>query len=70
MWATGEGDTRDEFPSMKQAYEFVQALTFSYAAGQIENPRLTVWVDEGDGQGWRLYETLDLAELAHMRDGA
>lgn len=29
--------------------------------------RITVWVDEGHGFGWGVYEYLDLAELAESR---
>lgn len=29
--------------------------------------KITVWVEEGDGHGWCVYERLDLAELAESR---
>ncbi len=66
-WATGEGVKRDEFTSRRATYEWVQTLARSHAAGMEPVRHLTVWVDEGLGRGWELYETVDLADLAGMK---
>jgi hypothetical protein len=73
-WSTTTVPTvpRKTHPSQPAAYRQVQELAALYAKGSLRPDlrRVQVWVDEGDGQGWRLHETLDLAELAHMQDGA
>jgi hypothetical protein len=30
---------------------------------RLRSPHVSVWVDERDGQGWQLYESLDLREV-------
>ena len=55
----------DTFPSQRKAYEFIQSLASAYRAdpGRTD-PRVYVYVDEGDSRGWRRYEDLMLSELA------
>lgn len=56
----------DTFPSETKCYEFVRALTASYAADPEGMARhITVWVDEGSG--WQRFEQHDLAELVGVQ---
>lgn len=48
----------DPFPSQRKAYEFIQLLAVG-GTGVVR-----VWVDEGAGRGWELFERVDLAEVA------
>jgi hypothetical protein len=49
--------------SMPEAYRHVRAWADEYCAGTLASriQSIEVWVDEGDG--WRLYETVRLADL-------
>lgn len=38
----------------------VNAMVGNWQAGGLLSPLLDVYVDEGDGHGWRLYERIDL----------
>lgn len=57
---------RDHHRSEAAAYRQVRAWAAEYRAGGL-NPRIQaieVLVDERDGRGWQLYETVNLADLA------
>jgi hypothetical protein len=56
---------RRSHPSEAAAYRNVRAWAAEYRAGGL-NPRIQaieVLVDEQDGHGWQLYETVNLADL-------
>lgn len=62
-------DDVDEFPSSKQAYEFVRALTHSYRANpDLVARHVTVWFNAG--HGWKRNEECDLAQMAALLDAA
>lgn len=75
QWATSLTERRAGWktqPSKVAAYNWTRtvALDVSVAApGQKLPTQIFVWVDEGLGRGWEPYDTLDLAELAAMKDG-
>lgn len=61
---------RSHHRSKADAYRTTQTWADEYRAGTL-NARITevqVWVDEG--HGWELYETLNLADLVEMKEGA
>jgi hypothetical protein len=45
-------------PSMRKAYEMVAARRRDYEDGVSNIHHVKVYVDEGDGQGWQLYEEI------------
>lgn len=56
-------DATDQFTSEKKTYEFLRSLAKSYRADPASmDPRVKVWVDEGDSRGWQLYDDPDLSE--------
>jgi hypothetical protein len=64
----GSPEDVDVFPSAKQAYEFVRALTHSYRANpDLVAQHITVWYH--DGNGWHRNEDMDLGKLAALLDG-
>ncbi len=71
-WATRAhpADGRMTWPSKPAAYRETQRLAELFATGRLRRDlrRVTVWVDEGLGRGWELYETVDLSELAGMKE--
>jgi hypothetical protein len=73
LWATSFRGVPDKrrHESKAVAYRYVQNATTNYAAGvRYRTTHVNVWVDERGGRGWELYETVDLAELAGMKEGA
>ncbi len=67
-WATRlhPGENRKTHPSQAAAYRYVQARAVGYRLGTLRRDlsRLTVFVDEGDG--WKTYEVVNLAEATTM----
>lgn len=67
-WATRHhpGSPRTTHTSKPAAYRYVQQQAEHYRLGMLRGDlnRITVYVDEGLGRGWDLYETVNLAELA------
>lgn len=63
---------REVHQSKPAAYRAVQTWVEWYRDGKLSPGvrQIEVWVDDGLGCGWELYETVDLAELAGMKDGA
>lgn len=60
-------DAVDQFTSEKKTYEFLRSLAASYGSDPASmDPRVKVWVHEGDSRGWQLYDDPDLAELAAL----
>jgi hypothetical protein len=50
--------------SKAAAYRHVENEVRNWLAGALRSQHLAVYVDERDGYGWKLYETLDLAEMS------
>lgn len=67
-WATRHhpGASRRSHGSQVATYRHIQSLAEEYRLGMIRADlnRVSVWVDEGLGRGWELYETVNLADLA------
>lgn len=67
-WATRHhpGERRKTHTSKVAVYRFVQQQAEAYHVGMIRRDlnRINVYVNEGRGRGWELYETVDLADLA------
>lgn len=57
---------RRNHPSKPAAYRDVQEWAAEFAAGTLRQGirEIEVYVDEGLGRGWELYETINLAGLA------
>ncbi|MEU7170265.1 hypothetical protein ABZ949_02085 [Micromonospora tulbaghiae] len=56
-------DAVDQFPSEKKTYEWLRSLAATHAANPSSmDPRVKVWVNEGDSRGWQLYDDLNLSE--------
>jgi hypothetical protein len=49
--------------SQAAAYRYVRAQAANWQCDALRSPLLNVYVDERDGQGWQLYERIDLREL-------
>lgn len=61
----GHSGDVDQLRSERLAYEFVDAMRSSWAAGAPGSASsLTVQVDEGLGHGWQPYEHINFAEEA------
>lgn len=54
------GGCRDRPESKASAYRYVRNHAANWDCGALRSPILNVEVDERDGQGWRLYERIDL----------
>lgn len=70
-WSTTSGpftDDRRGHESMAAAYRYARNEAARWSAGALrpDARRLTVWVDERDGRGWRRFEVLDLAEYPEV----
>jgi hypothetical protein len=67
-WATRHhpGEKRRTHISQVATYRYVQQQAEAYHVGMIRRDlnRINVYVDEGLGRGWELYETVNLADLA------
>jgi hypothetical protein len=68
LWATKPvfaGSTPCRHESKAATYRYIKNYYLrNWLAGALRFQRLTVLVDERDGQGWQLYERIDLDELA------
>lgn len=68
LWATKPayaGATLCRHESQAATYRYIQNFYVrNWIAGALRFQRLTVYVDEREGQGWQTYERIDLAELA------
>lgn len=67
LWATQFhliGTPKRRHESKAEAYRYVENDVRYWLAGALRSQHLTVFVDERDGQGWQVYERVDLAELA------
>lgn len=60
------GAPNHQHESKAAAYRWVQAQLRRRQGLRVQ--RLTVFVDERDGQGYQTYERIDLAELAEAGD--
>lgn len=66
--------TRFDFPGALNHQHESKAATYRWVQEQVRRretlrcQRLTVFVDERDGHGYRTYERIDLAELAEAGD--
>lgn len=65
--STWMGDTRygrKSHPSQRAAYNWIRVQANLYAQRVIlPSYTINVYVDEGDGQGWQLYESIKLADI-------
>lgn len=50
--------------SKAKVYRYIEAEVANWLCGALPDPYVEVWVDERDGHGWRLYERINLDELA------
>lgn len=69
-WATSHIGCLPKMHSSKvEAYRHVQAEAAEWARGVRQHSgHVRVWVDEGLGTGWELYETVDLDEVAAITE--
>jgi len=66
LWATAFARVRPDktrHESRAAAYRYVEHKARQWALGNLRPQHLTVYVDERDGQGWQIYEHVDLAEV-------
>lgn len=54
---------RTRFDSKALTYRTIRRMAVNWRAGGLRSPLMNVYVDERDGQGWQLYERIDLREL-------
>lgn len=54
--------SRRRHESRASAYRYVENDRRNWLCGALRGSRVTVWVDERDGRGWRMYERLDFAK--------
>ncbi len=73
-WATQlvGGTAMRRHESKAEAYRYARNDAANYDAGAYRDiDTVKVWVDERDGNGWQLYESVSLADLpATNEDGA
>lgn len=50
--------------SKAAVFRYVEAQVANWLDSAVLSKNLTVYVDERDGQGWQVYERIDLDELA------
>lgn len=64
-WATSfpdvPGDQRQRHPSKPAVYRWLK--NEAALVGGSRGPHVTIWVDEGLGAGWELFERIDLREV-------
>ncbi len=58
---------RRRHESRAEAYRYVENDRRNWLAGALRGCRVTVWVDERDGAGWKVHERIDFA--ADRQDG-
>jgi hypothetical protein len=57
----------DNFGSEKATYAFLQSLARAYFIDPSSvDPKVMVWVNEGDSNGWLPYDDPDLSEWVHL----
>lgn len=65
-WATSfpwiPADKRQRHPSEPAVYRYLKEQAGMVA--QLRSTLVTIWLDEGDGRGWQIYERVDLREVA------
>jgi hypothetical protein len=62
-----KGCTYECRPESKvKAYRWVRNELANWLCGAVPTPFVEVWVDDRDGNGWRLYERVNLSELAEL----
>jgi hypothetical protein len=61
LWKVERGGKVWRPKSQVMAYRIVHGETGNWV--RTQDPIIRVYVDERDGQGWRLYEVLNLKEL-------
>lgn len=52
--------------SKVKVYRWIQNEVANWLCGAVPTPWVEVWVDERRGQGWQLYERVNLEELAAL----
>lgn len=63
------GCTWTERPHTRKAtYEYVQTLIDDWLNGHLRSPLAHIYVDVRDGDGMKLYETINLQEMAKVRE--
>lgn len=72
LWATQFhliGTPKQRHESKAATYRHIHDYGVrNWLAGALRSQHLTVFVDDRDGQGWQVYERIDLAELAAVTD--
>lgn len=66
LWATQFhliGTPKRRHESRAAAYRSIDNDRRRWVFGSLRSQHVTVFVDERDGQGWQVYERIDLAEL-------
>lgn len=73
LWGTKPiyaGSSMCRHESKAATYRYIQNFHLrNRLAGAFRFRGVTVYVDERDGQGWQMYERIDLDELAAVSDG-
>lgn len=65
-WAT----SFPQIPPMERKRHPSEPAVYRYLKEQaarvdvLRSPMITIWVDEGDGQGWQTFERIDLRQVA------
>lgn len=57
---------KERVESKVKAYRWVHDEVANWLYGVPLTPFVEVWVDERDGNGWQLYEKVNLEELAQL----
>jgi len=58
-------DAVDNFTSENKTYEWLRSLASAHAADPAStDPRVVVWVDEGDRRGWIRFSEENLSDWA------
>jgi len=63
LWKVEHGDRVWRPESKVKAYNIVQAQAANHQCARFKLHIIRIYVDERDGQGWQLYEAIDLREL-------
>lgn len=58
--------TERRHKSVRDVYEYVRGEAELFKRGSLSSPRLNVYVDERDGNGWILFEDVNLEEWAKL----
>ena len=61
------GQWTERVESKRKVYEvYIPAEYANYLCGALPTRHLEVWVDERDGHGWQLYESINFEEMANI----